>query len=176
MPALDSGTLIPCSYGYHLCRREDVVHWLGPAIFTAEHRGRLLVSDNKVVTAEARLLVHLETWNERTARLFVADCAEHVLYLFEDDHPGDDRPRKAIVAARSAAENTAESAAWSAADSAADSAAWSAAWSAAESAAWSAADSAADSAAWSAVRSAAGRAEREWQVERLFEHLEGKRS
>jgi len=32
--------------------------------------------------------------------LWAADCAEHVLPHFEDKHPGDDRPRKAIQAGR----------------------------------------------------------------------------
>jgi len=32
--------------------------------------------------------------------LFAADCAESVLHVFERDHPDDDRPRKAIEAAR----------------------------------------------------------------------------
>jgi hypothetical protein len=36
----------------------------------------------------------------RLLTLWAAECAEHVLYLFEKDHPGDDRPRKAIEAAR----------------------------------------------------------------------------
>lgn len=31
---------------------------------------------------------------------WAVDCAEHVLYLFEDHYPQDDRPRKAIEAAR----------------------------------------------------------------------------
>lgn len=33
-------------------------------------------------------------------RLFAADCAESVLHIFEKEHPDDDRPRKAILAAR----------------------------------------------------------------------------
>ena len=32
--------------------------------------------------------------------LWAAECAEHVLYLFEKDYPADDRPRIAIEAAR----------------------------------------------------------------------------
>jgi hypothetical protein len=32
--------------------------------------------------------------------IWAADCAEHVLSLFEDYYPDDDRPRKAIEAAR----------------------------------------------------------------------------
>src|SRR5512133_3108283 len=31
---------------------------------------------------------------------WAADCAEHVLPFFEENHPGDDRPRKAIEACR----------------------------------------------------------------------------
>jgi hypothetical protein len=34
------------------------------------------------------------------ARLFAADCAEHVLHLYEQRHPTDPRPRLAIEAAR----------------------------------------------------------------------------
>jgi hypothetical protein len=32
--------------------------------------------------------------------LWAADCAEHVLHLFEQERPGDDRPRRAIGLAR----------------------------------------------------------------------------
>ncbi|HEY3419103.1 MAG TPA: hypothetical protein VGK23_00940 [Methanomassiliicoccales archaeon] len=32
--------------------------------------------------------------------VWAADCAEHVLYLFEQERPGDDRPRHAIEMAR----------------------------------------------------------------------------
>src|ERR671917_2467402 len=32
--------------------------------------------------------------------LWAADCAEHVLHLFEQERPGDDRPRRAIELAR----------------------------------------------------------------------------
>lgn len=32
--------------------------------------------------------------------LWAADCAEHVLHYFEEEHPDDDRPRKAIHATR----------------------------------------------------------------------------
>ena len=36
---------------------------------------------------------------DRLARLFACDCAEHVLPLFESQHPNDNRPRAAIEAA-----------------------------------------------------------------------------
>jgi hypothetical protein len=37
---------------------------------------------------------------ETIKRLFAADCAESVLHIYEDQYPGDDRPRLAIEAAR----------------------------------------------------------------------------
>jgi len=31
--------LVPCLTGLHLCRRQDLVMWLGPTIFLAEYSG-----------------------------------------------------------------------------------------------------------------------------------------
>lgn len=179
------GDLVVCENGYHLCRTGDLSYWAwaGPVLYEAEPVGDELVevngaSEPKVVVRSARLLRRLEGWNERTQRLYAADCAERVLPNYEQLVPGDTRVRDAItvarafargeikvdalLTARSAAESAAESAAWSV-GSAAWSAAWaateSAAWSVAESAAWAATESVAESAAESAVGSAA------WSVE-----------
>jgi hypothetical protein len=42
----------------------------------------------------------LHEQDHRLLALWAADCAEHVLPYFEDKYPEDDRPRKAIEAAR----------------------------------------------------------------------------
>jgi hypothetical protein len=42
----------------------------------------------------------LDKPDQRSLALWAADCAEHVLPYFEEKYPGDDRPRKAIEAAR----------------------------------------------------------------------------
>ena len=71
---------------------------------------------------------------EKIARLMAADFAEAVLPIFEKEYPKDNRPRKAIQAARdfangkigAAARAAAGAAAW-----AARAAAWAAAWAAA---------------------------------------------
>ena len=162
MPKVE-GKLKPCYNGYHICRREDLIHWLDEAIFEVEYRGKIVEDDNKCVVRKARLMRRLETWNEKTARLFAADCAESVLPNYESKYPDDARPRKAIQAARDYANgkigveelSAARSAADYAAYYAADYAARSAAYSAARSAAYSAADYAAYYAAYSAARSAA---------------------
>jgi hypothetical protein len=38
--------------------------------------------------------------DHRLLALWAAECAEHVLHLFEDEHPSDTRPREAVEAAR----------------------------------------------------------------------------
>jgi hypothetical protein len=42
----------------------------------------------------------LQDSDHRLLAAWAADCAEHVLHLFEEVRPGDDRPRKAIEQAR----------------------------------------------------------------------------
>jgi hypothetical protein len=174
------GPLVLCENGLHLCRAKDLVSWLGPEIWEAEYEGEIVDGGDKVVVRKARLVRKCERWDERTARLFAYDCAEHVLPIYEKRRPGDDRPRKAIETARryangeatkkelDAARAAARDAAWDAArDAARDAgdAAWAAAWDAAR----NAVRAAARAAAWEAARDA----EREWQTERLMEYLDG---
>ena len=159
MPAIE-GDLEPCSHGYHLAREQDLLSWIGPAIFEAEYRGEMIEAGDKVVVREARLLRRLG-WNERTARLFACDCAERVVHLCDDP-----RPRRAIDVARRYAggEATAEELV------AARAAAWDAAWDAARAAASDAARTAAR-AARDAAWDAAWDAEQKWQAARLMEYL-----
>jgi hypothetical protein len=142
MPRINDPVL--CQRGYHLCRRGDLVRWLGPTIYEAEVApdAIILAAYDKVVTSgPARLVRQMTRWNDRTARLFAADCAERALPIFERAYPGDDRPRKAIAAARAFARGEIDSAALSAARRAAEGAAW--------------------------------RAARAWQTDRLFAYLAG---
>ena len=107
MPAVE-GTLVPCLNGYHLCRAADLVNWIGPAIWLAEYQGERIDRDSpqtdrdetQVIVRQARIVHRLDTWNERTARLFACDCAERALPIFEREAPGDRRPRQAVSTAR----------------------------------------------------------------------------
>ncbi len=146
------GELEMCSNGIHLCRPQDVVRWLGPVIYEAEPSGEIIESDDKIVCRKARLVRRMGLWNERTARLFAADCAEHVLHIYERDKGASDAPRKAIEVARLFAEGKATreeltvagDAAWDAmrgamrgtARAVVGNVAWDAAWDAAGNAAW----------------------------------------
>ena len=159
------GELVACENGLHLCRRDDLVHWLGPAIFMAEYDGgEMLESDDKIVVRRARLIEKLDTWNDRTGCLFAADCAERVLHIFERNYPDDHRPRTAIEVARKVANGdlpvealtTAAIAARDAAGDAAKAAGDAATAATATAATWAAAAaSSARNAAWCAARAAA---------------------
>ncbi len=60
---------------------------------------------------------------ERRVRLWLADCAAHVLKIYERGYPNDDRPRNAIIAARHFARGKIRAAASAAASAAARAAA-----------------------------------------------------
>lgn len=79
----------------------------------------MIVTEHSVVVRRARLVRQLQTWNERTAWLFAADCAEHVLHLYTQAYPNDSRPRDAIAASRAYAKGMIAAAAWDAARAAA---------------------------------------------------------
>ncbi len=113
----------------------------------------------------------------RRVKLWGADCAAHVLPIFEREMPGDTRPREAIEAARGFARGTVSDAALAAArDATMDAtmdATRAAARDAARAAAWVATRAAARAAAWVATRAAASDAEdaedaeKAWQLDRL---------
>jgi hypothetical protein len=149
MPALE-GELVPCEHGYHVVGLEQLLSWIGPAVFEVEvaDSERLQEDDKWVVRGPCRLVRRLPI-GDREWRLFACDCAEQVLYLCGDDQ----RPARAIAVARRYANG----------DATQDELA--AAWDAALDAAWDARDAA--RAARDAVRS--------WQIARLQEYLEGKR-
>ena len=177
-PRTVHGPLRPCANGLHLCRPEDLIHWLGPVLWTVNvpEGVEAIAESDKLVVRTARLERRVETWTERSARHLACDCAARVLHLTTDPRPAD-----AIRIARRFAEGmatgeelaAAQDAAWAAWAAAWDAraAAW-AAWAAARAAAGAAARAAAGTAA-RAAGAAAGAAERRWQADRLMQYLRG---
>ena len=177
--------IVPCARGYHLLAREQVILWLGPEIWTADGRGEHIEQSDKHVFGQARRLKRFRTWNARTQRLFACDCAERVLPIFEETHPGVGHPRECIMVARKFAlgqatkKEMAEASSAAAAATASHYSSTSHGASAAGAAYYSSiayAPVAATEAAYVAAASCSGStAERVWQTERLFEYLEGTR-
>ena len=119
---------------------------------------------------------------DREKRLFACDAADHVLHLYEEKYPDDDRPRKAIEVSRRYADGEATSdelvaaaarAAYARAAAARAAASWAAdaraaAARAADAAAWAAY---ADAAARAADARAAAAAELTWQTEQFKKYF-----
>lgn len=101
MPRIE--TVLPCTSGYHFCRRKDLIQWLDTEIYEIEVRGQIARYYNKCICHQARLVRRCENWTAQTARLFVADCAERLLNIFEETFPEDTRARLTIDAARNLA-------------------------------------------------------------------------
>ena len=155
--------LVPCQRGYHVATGNQLLDWLGPELWEVECRGEHIALGDKHVFGQARLVRRLNGWNDRTARLFAADCAARVLHLFEYCCPGDMRPHRAIDVARAFAAGratvedlaAARDAAKAAAERAARDAPWDAVWDAAWDAGWAATRAADGRAAWAAASAAA---------------------
>lgn len=147
------GPLEMCENGYHATTADHLLDWLAPTLYVVEFEGDILApeGENKVCGRRARLVERVDTWNEKSARLFAVECGMRVLPIFERRHPGDKRPRKALRVARRYANGKATSDELAAARGAARAAAGAAARAAAWDAAWD--------------------AEKEWQRKRLIEVL-----
>ncbi len=97
------GPLEPCSRGLHLLRLDDLSWWAALGVLweaQVEPGAVVIKADRKIVVSGARLLRQAAMLDARVLVAWAADCAEHVLGLFEDAVPGDRRPREAIEAAR----------------------------------------------------------------------------
>ena len=164
-----NGKLALCENAYHVLTAKQLVGWSdwAPVLLEVEIGKEHITDGEKTGVREARPLRLIEQWNDAVLRLFDADCAEHVIHLYEQVVPNDDRPRKAIQAARDFACGKIDDRALAAARDAAGAAARDAARAAAWDAAWAAAWAAARDAAWAA----AGDAEQRWQEQRLRYYL-----
>lgn len=169
------GDIVAGRRGYHLCRSLDLPRWLGPEIWAVAYEGDVVACEDTLVVRTARLQHRFETWNDVTRRLFAADCAEHVLPLFERIRPGDDRLRRALAVARGYARGELRHGELRAARAAASAAAHDSAYAVAV--ACAVADAAADlpaaADAYAAAAAASYEAERTWQAQRLQQYLRG---
>ena len=150
-----------CNRGFHASKRAiDAMGYVNCEVLAkVEVRGESEKQEDKQCWSEMRLIKTYK-WTKKDSIALSIYSAELCLKNFEKEYPNDDRPRKAIEAAKAVLEKGTKKNR-------------DAAWSAAESAAWSAAESAAGSArsAWSAARSAAESAAYEKGLEKTLNKI-----
>ena len=167
------GELHICHNGFHCSVKPlDALNYVaGKVLAVVEVRGESEKQDDKQCWQEMRILKAYR-WTKKDSIALAVYSAELVIGNFEKEYPDDDRPRKAIEAAKKVLENdTSENrdAARSAAESAelaaqsVESAAWSA-----RSAAWVAADEA-WVAAWLAAGTAITNKINKWMIDHIKE-------
>ncbi len=79
------GDLEPYKNGYHVCTANQLIEWVGPAIWEVEvDTDGMLVEDDKMVVRGATLR-RRTAWNFRSMALWAVDCAEHVQHLAKAD-------------------------------------------------------------------------------------------
>jgi len=152
--------LVPGQRGYHVATIDQLIDWLGPELFEVECRGEHIDHWDMHVFGQARLVRRIDAWNDRTARLFAADCAERALLVFEILCPGDPWPRHAIHVARAFADGQATRKDLAEARAKARASASAAARDAARDVTWGAAKAAARDVAWETAKDAVWEAAR----------------
>ena len=119
----DESRINLCEFGYHSSPTLwDALQYANGPVACLVKVSKSLGSDDepapKNVHATRTLIKAVNI--DRKLRLFAADCAERVLYIYEKDYPKDDRPRKAIQASRDFANGKIDAAAlvaaWAAAE------------------------------------------------------------
>jgi hypothetical protein len=127
--ALCTGRVLHATDATHL------LGWVNAELYEVEiDEGRgVVVGPDKIGFRRGRLVRRVETWNDRTARLFACDCAEDALLYAE---PDDRETLECVIyVARCYADGEATPEEWAAASAAAGDAAGDAAWAAAGAAA-----------------------------------------
>ena len=56
------GDLVMCENGIHVCRPQDLIHWLDETLWEVETRGEVLDGDNKLCVRGARIVRRVEAW------------------------------------------------------------------------------------------------------------------
>jgi hypothetical protein len=149
-----------CATGYHVCTADHLIAHarVGAELWVVETKGRADHGGDKSAFEQIRLVELVGVATSSLLIEFACDAAERVLPIFEARIPGDDRPRRAIIAARAARAAAAAAAADAARAAYAD-----------------AARAAAAAAYADAADAAAAAAERRWQGDRLLALVTGSR-
>jgi hypothetical protein len=66
----------PCRSGIHACRRGDLPHWVGRALYEIELDGAIVESPTKVIAERGRLLRRIDAWDDALRDEYTGRCAD----------------------------------------------------------------------------------------------------
>jgi hypothetical protein len=75
------GSLLLCRNGVHVCRAQDLAHWLHDELWETERDGDELPGLDCVVVRRARLVRRIEAWDEDGGARFGEACIAHAAAL-----------------------------------------------------------------------------------------------
>ena len=73
-----------CRSGIHACRAADLSYWLAPALYEIELDGDIVEAGLKVVAPRARLVRHIEAWNDDSREEYSQMCIARAAELAEE--------------------------------------------------------------------------------------------
>jgi hypothetical protein len=71
------GPLSQCALGVHVCRTDDLAHWLHDELWELEVDGEQISGVDCLVVRRARLVRRIEAWDAAGIRRFVDACIDH---------------------------------------------------------------------------------------------------
>jgi hypothetical protein len=71
------GELAPCVRGVHVCRAEDLAHWIHDELWELETDGDHVEGLDCLVVPRARLVRRIDAWSDGGARAFAEACVAH---------------------------------------------------------------------------------------------------
>jgi hypothetical protein len=72
----DEAPLDPCRSGIHACRASDLPLWAGQCLYEVELDGEIVEQRTKVVASRARLVRHIEAWDDDMRAEYTRMCAD----------------------------------------------------------------------------------------------------
>ncbi|SRR6266508_744293 len=82
------GALALCANGSHLCRAQDLAHWLHDELWQTEAAGAELEGLDCLVVRRARLVRRIDAWHLGGCARFAEACAQHATELADRAPPG----------------------------------------------------------------------------------------
>ena len=75
------GALATSERGVHVCRPEELVHWIHEELWEVEFEGETQPGVDSLVARRARLVRRVDAWSEGGGTRFVVACGEHASAL-----------------------------------------------------------------------------------------------